>query len=162
MEFLFFFCLILPTIYLAGVFILVRLDHFLENRRAQSYIMQTQKELSHYIYQMGGKDVVAIFDEEPEFSGYRQYIVSYKDTYGIKRSTKCRVHGSTRSRSFGFGRLYLPIIPKRELALVCKEVLSTSTSLTLSSKEQIISDLTAENERLQAELEQLRQASERE
>ena len=51
------FCLVLPVLYFAGIFVLAYLVRFFEKFRFQDSIQQMQEEISDHIYEMGGKDV---------------------------------------------------------------------------------------------------------
>ena len=147
---------------LMGLIFLVIVAFAFQQQQKES---ATQRILD-YIQQQGGTaiELSSAYDRDRDTM---TFVVSYYDRYGGYQQTRCKV----RYRNLLTGRdhdLYWTHDPAIAAPTVDKLVVQSPGNLEptistgfqahpFSSKEQIIADLTAENERLRAEIEALRQ-----
>jgi hypothetical protein len=127
----------------------VALLYFAENAKDNASI-----RIRDEVYKRGGVNVQVMRVNERDRDNWT-FEVSYRDAQNVQHRTKCKVRVSlfdNGSPIYWMVDLQLPVVSKEATA-----VLPTPP---LSSKEQIISDLTAENQRLQAQLDKRQQADE--
>ena len=113
-----------------------------------------KKKISTHFTNAGGRKVQVTVLFDLRRLGHTFY-VSYLDVQGIRRNTRCNI------RNNKYQLCWLESLQLESLKDKNKDDKVTAVPPLpppSTSKEQIISDLTTENQRLQAELEQLRQA----
>ena len=123
----------------------------------------TAKRIRKYVEEKGGLNVRVTDTHEADRDTWT-FKVSYQDSQGVQYHTRCKILqklGNNNSPIYWLEELFQSVGKSKDVRLE-EQTAVPPPPLPLSSKEQIISDLTAENERLQAKLEQLRQATERE
>ncbi len=128
-----------------GFFIFIATMIFMSSRTGR----ETTVRIQQYVEVRGGRDVkvTSTHDGGRDNWGFR---VTYKDRHDITRVRRCKVSATVFANEE-------PIFWLDDLQIAGKETAVTLPTPPSSTKEQIISNLSAENEQLRTEMAELRQ-----